>query len=131
MSNDFYPKHQAADTFYFVPLHEEKVGDEETAEKEERVNGEQSLLHCLHGERVLYFVQRPDRIVQEWNCKVESVPENDLRMTGKITFSHNILLNMELTQVILRNLIPCRQLRSSLLLEMLNNLGRFLLIEKA
>ena len=128
MSNDFHPEYWAAGTLHFVSLHEEKVRDQETAEEEERVDREESLLHRLHGERVLYFVQRPDGIVQEGKSKVESVAEYHLRLTVKMAFSINI---REPTQVILRNLIPCRQVRSSLLLEMLNNLGRFLLIENA
>ena len=87
MSNDFHPKHWTADIFNFVSLHEEKVGDEETAEEEERVDREKSLLHRLHGERVLYFVQSPDGIVQEGKSKVESVAEYHLGPTVKIACS--------------------------------------------
>ena len=86
MSNYFHPEHRAADTFHFNSLHEKKVRDQETAEEEERVDREQALLHSLHGEGVLYFVQRPDGIVQEGESKVESVAEDHLRLTVKIAF---------------------------------------------
>ena len=131
MSDDFHPKYQAAGILHFVSLHEEKVRDEETAEKEERIHRKESLFDGLHGERVLNCVQSPDGIVQEGKSKVESVAENHLRRkddSGEYRISVTII---ERTQVILRNLMPWRQLRSSLLLEMLNNLGRFLLIENA
>ena len=48
VTNNFQPEHGTADVLYVVSLHEEEIGDKETAEEEERVHREQALLHRLH-----------------------------------------------------------------------------------
>ena len=77
VTNYFQPKHQAGEVLDLVPLHEEEVGHKETAEEEEGVDGEESLLHRLHGEGVLDDVEGPEGVVQEGDGKVEGVAEND------------------------------------------------------
>ena len=59
-----------------VPLDGEDVRDEEAAEKEKGVNGEETLLDGFKGARVLQLVQRPQRVVQVADGEEECVSKN-------------------------------------------------------
>ena len=65
VSDDFQPEYWTAGILHFVSLHKEKVRDQETAEEEERVHGEETLLHRLHGQGGLDLVHGPDWVVKE------------------------------------------------------------------
>ena len=57
-------------------LDRENVGDEEAAEKEEGVNGEEALLDGFKGSRVLQLIQRPQRVVQVVHGEEKGVTKN-------------------------------------------------------
>ena len=59
-----------------VPLDGEDVGDEEAAEKEEGVDGEEALLDGFKGARVLQLIQSPQRVVQVVDGKEKRVSKN-------------------------------------------------------
>ena len=54
----------------------ENVGDEEAAEKEEGVNGEETLLDGFEGARVLQLVQSPQWVVQVVDGEEKGVSKN-------------------------------------------------------
>ena len=59
-----------------VSLDGENVGDKEAAEKEEGVNGEETLLDGFKGARVLQLVQRPQWVVQVVDGEEKRVSKN-------------------------------------------------------
>ena len=107
MTDKLCPEDQV-ETFDLVFPSEEDVGDKETTEEEEGVNGEESLEHSLKGAGVVHLVDSPGRVVQVGEGEKESVAQNnpeEMKNPNCPSSAH---------QVMLRKRRPWRQLSSSL-----------------
>ena len=75
MQDKFGPE-KKSQVLDLVSFDGEDVGDEETTEKEEGVNGEEALLDGLKGARVLNLIQSPQWVVQVVNGEEKCVSKN-------------------------------------------------------